>query len=137
MVLLAGMVLLVLGLLLALTSVVVLADQALFDSAVSQSGLRADTGVRNAMRVVLAIFALMGVLQMIAAVGIFLRKSWARYVGIALAIMGTLLGVIVLVDTLESGGGAVAVWLLIAAGYAFSLFALIAGASHFSRGYGR
>ena len=89
----------------------------------------------SALRITLGIVAVLGMLQLLCAAGVFVHRQWARYIGIALAALGTLVTVPALVDTLRSGAAPtdLLIALAVCGGYAFALFALVAGGRHFMR----
>lgn len=84
--------------------------------------------------VVMIVFALA---QLIAGIGVFLHKAWARWMGVVSATFGLLFGVLMLLG-LFSGPvtavdlGIVAVWLIV---YGFAIYGLAAGGAHFRPRY--
>lgn len=145
LVVMAGIVLLLFGLLAALAGVVGLAVGEVLDQLLRDAARQLDDSVRigrEAIRGVVVgaslVTLLIGVLHLLSALGIFLHRQSARFVGIALAALGTLLGVVGVMQTMPGRpigdvDGSATVGLVIAVGYGFSLFALIAGGGHFRR----
>jgi hypothetical protein len=82
-----------------------------------------------------------GVLHLLASIGIFMHRSWARALGMLLAALGTLLGGVgiafVMQDVFpgQDVGRALSVPAIVAVGYGLTLFALIVGGNHFRRRY--
>lgn len=80
------------------------------------------------------VFIVIAVLNVVAAVGIFTHRSWARWLGIVLAALGVAIGVLALLglsgDPLAVPTDAVfaLAWLI---AYAFVIAALAAGSAHF------
>lgn len=144
LVIIAGVVLLIFGLLVTLVGIVGLLGgmmaAALFEEFVTPD-MGFDFDVRSLATVVLVIFGIvlvLGILHLLSALGIFLHKGWARAIGLFLAVLGTLIGVLMVVTALdlrraEEGGLVVA--LVVAVGYGLTLFALILGGNHFRRKY--
>ena len=99
--------------------------------------------IGSAAATILAVMALLilaiGVFEMITAVGLFIHKSWARWAGIVISVIGILLGLLLVVTAYEPpadpGFGAFA--LAFTAAHAFTAAALGAGGEHFERGYVR
>lgn len=101
--------------------------------------LRAFTTV---ILVIFGIVLVLGILHFLSAIGIFLHKGWARALGIVLAVLGLLLGVMGAVGVAQEAASAAdagrqaVVPIVMALSYGLTLFALIAGGNHFSRRYG-
>jgi hypothetical protein len=87
-----------------------------------------------------AILLVIGILEIAAAIGIFVHKTWARWTGIVLGVIGVLLGFLMLIAAFEppsDGGFAIfaVIWL---AAHGFAVAALAAGGEHFQpRFFGR
>jgi hypothetical protein len=84
------------------------------------------------------VLMVVGVIQLLASVGVFAHKSWGRWLGVLLSLLGVIVGIVAASTAfaLASGvsvGALVAVVILL--GYAFALIALLAGGSHFKRRY--
>lgn len=137
----AGVVLLILGLLVGLLSVfgllVGVAGAAFIeeiDPTFSGAG-----GAFAAFFVILFGFLLVfAVLHVAAAIGVFAHRSWARWVGIILALLGLLFGGLGLIgvaaDPVTAGEGLIVFFIWLTA-YGFSLAALAAGGEHFAPRY--
>ncbi|MGZ3632611.1 MAG: hypothetical protein ACXWQ6_10710, partial [Candidatus Limnocylindrales bacterium] len=85
-----------------------------------------------------AMFALYGILEIVAAVGVFMRREWGRFFGavlLGIAAVLTSLAALALLGSLEGRGGLVAfvVTLLFAIAYWFGLVALARGGAAFRR----
>lgn len=95
------------------------------------------SGLSDVFLVIFGILLVIGILHLVSAIGIFLHKQWARVIGILLAVLGTLIGVLGLVGAsnvaASMDGSEWIVPIAMAVGYGFVLFALIAGSSHFRR----
>jgi len=104
-----------------------------------------DLDIRAVTTVLLVIFGIVlviGILHFLSAIGIFLHKGWARALGIILAVLGLLLGVVGAVGVAQEAASATeagreaVVPIIVAVSYGLTLFALIAGGNHFRRRYG-
>ena len=86
------------------------------------------------------ILMVLGVLQLLVGAVILAHRSWARWLGVLLALLGLVVSVIALSAVLALVPG-VSVQLVVASalviGYAFLLLALIAGGGHFRAQYPR
>ena len=98
--------------------------------------------VTTVLLVVFGIVLVVGILHFLTAIGIFLHKGWARALGIILAVLGLLLGVVGAVGVAQEAASATeagreaVVPIIVAVSYGLTLFALIAGGNHFRRRYG-
>lgn len=146
MVAIAGVVLLVFGIFVTLAGVGGLALGSLIDEILAEVGPIDTPGfdpadIAGVVVIFFGVVLVVGLLHLISSVGVFLHKQWARIIAIVLSVLGTLFGVLALVGSLEARGqaegGGLAVALVIAIGYGFSLFALVAGGGHFQRRFRR
>lgn len=146
MVAIAGVVLLIFGIFVTLAGVGGLALGSLIDEIMVELGPIETPGfdpsdIAGVVVIFFGVVLVVGLLHLISSVGVFLHKQWARIIAIVLSVLGTLFGVLALVGSLEARGqaegGGLAVALVIAIGYGFSLFALVAGSSHFQRRFRR
>lgn len=146
MVAIAGIVLLVFGLFVTLFGVAGLALGSLIDDVLLEIGPIDTAGfdptvIAGVVVVVFGVVLVIGILHLISSIGVFVHKQWARIVAIVLSILGTLLGVLSVVGAIDARvqaeGAGLGVALVIAVGYGFSLFALVAGGNHFQRRYRR
>jgi hypothetical protein len=84
------------------------------------------------------ILMVLGLLQLLVGAVILAHRNWARWLGVALALLGLIVSVIALSAVLTLVPG-VSVQLILASalviGYAFVLLALIAGGGHFRAQY--
>jgi hypothetical protein len=99
------------------------------------------TAIADVFVVIFAFVLVIGILHLLSGIGIFLHKQWARVIGIVLATLGTLFGVLGLVGAANVPQGLQgSEWIFPVAltlGYGFTLFALIAGSSHFRKRWTR
>lgn len=139
----AGVVLTVLGVLLTLFGVLAIAaGGAISGVNFDQLGVPGVTGqsVARVLAILGAVVAGFGILEVLSGIGIFLRKAWARYLGLILTILGALLMLLSLLGNISSpagtaqaqgqGGGLVLSALLFIA-YAFVVYALARGGGAF------
>ncbi len=144
-----GVVLLVLGLLITLLGILGLLAGMLV-IALIEDFLAADVAqltdfgaFTTVLFIAFGTVVVVGVLHLLSSIGIFMHKGWARAIGLVLAVLGTLAGVVGVGGALEDGvagvaaGQAALVPGAVAVAYAVTLFALIAGGNHFSRRYPR
>jgi len=87
-----------------------------------------------------AILLVIGILEMIASIGVFVHKGWARWVGIVVGTIGLVLGFLVLIGSfLPPGGnsGDLVFSLLWLGAHGFVVAALAAAGEHFQPAYPR
>jgi len=87
-----------------------------------------------------AILLIIGILEIIGSVGVFVHKGWARWLGIVLATIGLVIGFLVLIGTFlppAGGAGDVIFALLWLAAHRFVVAALAARGEHFQPAYPR
>jgi hypothetical protein len=103
------------------------------------AGAEADA-IRGAFAVILGIFLVIGVLHLLSGIFIFAHRGWARWIGVVLALLGTLLGVASLFGatsprfaTDADAQSTLATAIVVLVGYGFTLLALIFGGKHFER----
>ena len=102
--------------------------------------------VGGALIAVGAVMLVWAVLEILASLGMFLRRTWGRALGTVVGLFGGLfmtlilfgsLGALRAADTVSSTGAGGAIFVLIVAlvflGYWFTLFACITGGAHFRR----
>jgi hypothetical protein len=144
LVIVGGVILVVFGLLVTLVGLIglllgAIAESFLEEVVTPNVELQFDAGAVSAiLLVVFGIVLLLGILHLLSGLGIFMHKGWARAIGVVLAVLGTLFGVLAVVTALEASRpqtGELVVPLVIAVGYGLTLFALIAGGNHFRRIY--
>jgi hypothetical protein len=144
LVIVGGIILVVFGLLVTLVGLIglllgAMAESFLDEVVTPNVELQFDAGAVSAiLLVVFGIVLLLGILHLLSGLGIFMHKGWARAIGVVLAVLGTLFGVLAVVTALEASRpqtGELVVPLVIAVGYGLTLFALIAGGNHFRRHY--
>jgi len=138
----AGIPLMIYGLIIVLIGAGLLIVRSFVDDVIRQGSLDASLAqsVRDAIAVVAVIILIIGILQVLAAIGIWAHKGWGRWLGIVWGVLGTLIGLAALGgsrttttingDTTSSNlGGA----LFILVPYGFVLIAMIIGGGHFHR----
>jgi hypothetical protein len=138
----AGIVLLLFGLLTLLTGVILIVA----GTAVGQLGdAFASAGVPGLESSVGSIVTVMGVaiafyggLEVLGSIGVFARRGWGRAIGIVVSVIGVLFGLLTLVaaaatDTADGRDSGLFVALVILVAYAFSLLALALGGHAFRR----
>lgn len=94
--------------------------------------------IATAIVVVFGILLVFGILHIVAAIGVFVHKSWARWTGVVLAVLGLMLGLLMLLGstnapTATSGDLIVVIVWLVA--YGAALIGLVAGGEHFQPRY--
>jgi hypothetical protein len=85
-------------------------------------------------RIVLMTLLVVAIVQVVAAIGVFAHRRWARLVSIAICVPWTMAATLLLVAA-TSRGLVLETWLggVLLAAFGFSFFGLIAGNSHFRR----
>lgn len=107
----------------------------------NEIGLFGNPVSRDTMRSVLSVtpaaLVVSGLLMLIAGAGVFAHKSWARWLGILLALVGLLVAIFAVSIAFALAGSSVAliVSVILLIGFAFALFGLLVGGSHFSARY--
>jgi hypothetical protein len=146
LVILGALWLLIAGLVTTLIGVVLLIGGRLLEQV---GGDALTTAVGGSLTIVAAVLLVVGILHLLSAIFIWAHRSWARFIGILLAALGTLAGLGILFVTVNrvtlSDGtvigpppGGVQTTALIVNGipfalYAITLLALLVGGGHFSR----
>jgi hypothetical protein len=77
-----------------------------------------------------------GLLEVIASIGMFIHRGWGRVLGLIVAVVGALftgLGLVASLGAADQTAGGIGVSLVLFAGYAFTVLALVVGAEHFRR----
>lgn len=80
------------------------------------------------------VLLVMGVLEIASGIGIFIHRSWARWMGVVLATIGVVFGFLLMIGTFvppatDAGDAVIAiVWL---AAHGFAAAALVAAGEHF------
>lgn len=130
----AGLVLLVMGVLLGLPAVFVLliaVGGALRASQASSDVVGPGDAVFAILIVAVAVL-LPAVAHILAAIGVFAHKRWARWTGIALSVIGVSVGVLLLLTQVQVGRVNVLVFVVVLA-YGFTAAVLTIRAKHFSQ----
>ena len=93
----------------------------------------------SAAAVVVAVMAFIilaiGITELVTSIGLFVHKSWARWTGVVISVIGILLGLFMVMAAYEppADGGLAAFALVWTAAHAFTAAALAAGGEHFER----
>jgi hypothetical protein len=137
----AGIVLLLWGLLWTLGGIAAIALSNVTGLITDQFGQSVADSIHNVIVVVGVVILIIGLLQLLSALGVWLHKSWARILGILFGILGTLFGLAAVagaaqdrtgVSSANTGNG-MAGALVILISYAFILVVLIIAGGHFRR----
>ncbi|MEA2622759.1 MAG: hypothetical protein QOH61_1669 [Chloroflexota bacterium] len=141
----AGVPLLLYGLLVTLAGAAILVVRSLLDDAITSAigdGSLTATDARTLRDVIVGVavvILIIGILHLLAAIGIWAHKGWGRWLGIIFGVIGTLIGLAALVGVRAtpgvtgSRGSDLGSSLLILVPYAFVLIAMIVGGAHFAR----
>ena len=84
------------------------------------------------------VFLVIGILGMAAGIGVFVHKSWARWLGVTLAGIALALGFMMLIGAMSDAspdGADLVISVLWVASNAFIVAALVLASEHFKRGY--
>jgi protein-S-isoprenylcysteine O-methyltransferase Ste14 len=139
----AGIPLLLWGLVWTIGGAVVLVFRSLLDQLVDTSiadgTITAANGntLRDIVVVVAVVVLIIGILQLLAAIGIWAHKGWGRWLGIIFGVLGTLFGLAALVGVRATPGVSgsrssdLGSALFILVPYAFVLIAMVIGGAHF------
>jgi hypothetical protein len=99
----------------------------------------ADFGAAAASFVVTVaiVILVVGILEMVAAIGLFVHRAWARWMGIILGIVGVLIGLLLVAVAFEppTDDGFTAFAILWLATHGFAVAALAVGGEHFEARY--
>jgi len=139
----AGVILLVVGVLMTLLGLLVLlvgAAGAAFLEEVEPT-LGGEAGAVAALFVgIAAIMLLIGILEIISSVGVFVHKGWARWLGVVMGTIGLVFGFLMLIAAFLTPAGStgdlvvVLIWL---SAHGFVVAALAAAGDHFRPAYPR
>jgi hypothetical protein len=141
-VVLAGIFLLVVGLLTLGMGGLLLLGSALVAGAEGSADLETVVGGELAgafagMFAVIGLIALVwGLLEIVGAIGMFAHRGWGRAIGLVVGVLGLLLWGLSLLSALGGGadaGSSIAFTGALAAGYGLTVFALVTGSAHFRR----
>jgi hypothetical protein len=137
----AGVVLLLWGLLWTLGGVGLIAVSNVTGLITDNLGQNLADSIHNIVVVVGAVVLVVGLLQLLSALGVWLHKGWARILGILFGILGTLFGLAAVagaagnrsgVSSSTTGNSLVGA-LVVLVSYAFVLVILIIAGGHFRR----
>jgi len=140
----AGVILLLWGLLWTLGGVALIAVSNATGLITDSLGQSAADFLHNGIVIVGAVVLVIGILQLLSALGIWLHKTWARIIGILFSILGTLFGLAAVAGAAQtrtgiSGissnttGSGMAGALAVLVSYALVLVILIIAGGHFRR----
>ena len=77
-----------------------------------------------------------GLLEIVAAIGMFVHRGWGRALGLVIGVAGVVFGVLALLGSFtasEASGGGIGFSLVLVAGYGLTVLALVTGGEHFRR----
>jgi hypothetical protein len=137
----AGVILLLWGLLWTLGGVALIAVSNVTGLITDNFGQSTADAIHNVIVVVGAVILIVGLLQLLSAIGVWLHKSWARIIGILFAILGTLFGLAAVAGAAQNRSGvststtgnSMAGALIVLVSYALVLVILIIAGGHFRR----
>jgi len=137
----AGVLLLLWGLLWTLGGIAAIALSNVTGLITDQFGQNVANSVHNVIVVVGVVVLIIGLLQLLSALGVWLHKSWARIIGILFGILGTLFGLAAVAGAAQNrtgvsssaSGNGMAGALVVLISYAFILVVLIIAGGHFRR----
>jgi len=107
------------------------------DIAIFGSRLSRDT-LRSALTPSPGILFVLGALQLLSGVGVMAHRSWGRWLGFLLALLGLIVSIFAVSIAFALAGGftlPVIIGVVLLIGYVLIILALIAGGSHFRRRY--
>ena len=138
----AGVLLLLWGLLWTVGGIALIAVSNVTGLITDNLGQNLADSIHNVVVVVGVVVLIIGLLQLLSALGVWLHKSWARIIGILFAILGTLFGLAAVAGSAQNrtginsstttGSGMVGA-LVVLISYAFILVVLIIAGGHFRR----
>lgn len=133
----AAIVLIVLGVLTAIVGVFALLAASLFSSGMDIPGMEqfgegAAGAVGGALVVIGAVIIVFGVLQVVSGINLFSARSWARILGIVLAVIGGLFGLLAAIPSSSANSSPVFGLILLVA-YAFTVWVLATTGRYFTR----
>jgi hypothetical protein len=137
----AGVILLLWGLLWTLGGVALIAVSNATGLITDNLGQNLADSIHNVIVVVGAVVLIVGLLQLLSALGVWLHKSWARIIGILFGILGTLFGLAAVAGATQNRSGlststtgnSMAGALAVLISYALVLVILIIAGGHFRR----
>jgi hypothetical protein len=77
-----------------------------------------------------------GLLEVVAAIGMFIHRAWGRALGLIVGVVGALFAALAVLANMTPGDaetGGVGFSLVLLAGYGLTVLALVTGAEHFRR----
>jgi len=139
----AGVVLLLWGLLWTFGGIALIAVSNVTGLITDNLGQNLADSIHNIIVVVGAVVLIIGLLQLLSALGVWLHKSWARILGILFGILGTLFGLAAVAGAAQNrnlsgissnaSGNSMAGALVVLVSYALILVVLIIAGGHFRR----
>jgi len=139
----AGVFLLLWGLLWTLGGVALIALSNVTGLITDNLGQNLADSIHNVVVVVGAVILIVGLLQLLSALGVWLHKGWARILGILFGILGTLFGLAAVAGAAQNrnisgisssaSGNSMVGSLIVLVSYAFILVILIIAGGHFRR----
>lgn len=135
----ASIILIVVGVLTAIVGLFALLAASLFSSGMDIPGLEQFEGTNVAgaigtiFVVIGAVIIAFGVLQVVSGINLFSARSWARILGIVLAVIGGLFGLLALVPGSNPDTGSPIFGIILLVAYVFVIWALATTGRYFSR----
>ena len=135
----AAIVLIVLGVLTAILGLFALLAASIFASGmeipgIEQLGDNAAGAIGGVIAIFGGVFIVFGILQVVSGINVFSAKGWARILGIVLAVISALFGLLALLGSGEPGANSSPiVGLILLAANAFVIWALATNGRYFTR----
>ena len=138
----AGVILLVVGVLMTLVGLLLLlvgAAGAAFLAEIDPSIATEADAIATLLVATAAILLVMGIVEIIGSIGIFVHKGWARWLGVVAGTIGLVLGFLVLISSFlpPANSGDLILSLIWLAANGFIVAALAAAGEHFRPAYPR
>jgi hypothetical protein len=134
----AAIVLIVLGVLTAIVGLFALLAASLFSSGMEIPGMEqfgeGTAGAVGGILVIIgAVIIVFGVLQVLSGINLFSARSWARILGIVLAVIGGLFGLLAAIPSSSANNTSPVFGLILLVAYAFAVWALATTGRYFTR----
>ncbi len=134
----AAIILIVLGVLTAIVGVFALLAASLFSSGMNIPGMEqfgegAAGAIGSVLIVIGAVIIVFGVLQVVSGINLFSARSWARILGIVLAVMGGLFGLLAVIPSSSASNRAPVFGIILLVAYVFTVWALATTGRYFRR----
>jgi hypothetical protein len=134
----AAIVLIVLGVLTAIVGIFALLAASLFSSGMQlpgmdQFGEGAAGAVGGILLVIGVVIVVFGVLQVVSGINLFSARSWARILGIVLAVIGGLFGLLAAIPSSSANNSSPVFGVILLVAYVFTVWALATSGRYFVR----